>query len=86
MAKNNYKGPVILKNDTKNSTIFIKTLSRNVVITPNFLSLNLEVYNGTKFIKVLITSDMINHKLGEFVPTRKPFSFKKKKHGSKNKF
>jgi small subunit ribosomal protein S19 len=28
------------------------------------------VYNGRKFIPVLVTEDMIGHKFGEFSPTR----------------
>jgi small subunit ribosomal protein S19 len=28
------------------------------------------VHNGNKFIPVLVTDNMIGHKLGEFAPTR----------------
>lgn len=53
--------------------------TRNSCIIPQFVNLNIKVHNGKSFINLLITKDMIGHKLGEFVPTRKKFSFKKKK-------
>jgi ribosomal protein S19 len=37
-----------------------------------------EVYNGKSFSKIEITEDMVGFRLGEFSPTRRKFSFKKK--------
>jgi len=37
---------------------------------PQFVGLTFGVYNGHKFIPVLVTENMIGHKLGEFAPTR----------------
>jgi small subunit ribosomal protein S19 len=34
------------------------------------VGLTFEVHNGKNFIPVLVTEDMIGHKLGEFSPTR----------------
>ena len=48
----------------------IKTWSRRSTILPQFVGLTFGVYNGQKFVPVLITEDMIGHKLGEFSPTR----------------
>ena len=48
----------------------IKTWSRRSTILPQFVGLTFGVYNGRKFIPVLVTEDMIGHKLGEFSPTR----------------
>ena len=48
----------------------IKTWSRRSTILPQFVGLTFAVHNGHKFIPVLITEDMIGHKLGEFSPTR----------------
>jgi len=48
----------------------IKTWSRRSTILPQFVGLTFGVYNGKKHIPVLITEDMIGHKLGEFSPTR----------------
>jgi len=51
----------------------IKTWSRRSTILPQFVGLTFGVYNGRKFIPVLVTEDMIGHKLGEFSPTRTYF-------------
>jgi small subunit ribosomal protein S19 len=48
----------------------IKTWSRRSTILPQFVGLTFQVHNGKKFIPVMITEDMIGHKLGEFAPTR----------------
>ena len=48
----------------------IKTWSRRSTVLPQYVGLTFGVYNGHKFIPVLVTEDMIGHKLGEFSPTR----------------
>ena len=48
----------------------IKTWSRRSTILPQFVGVTFGVYNGHKHIPVLITEDMVGHKLGEFSPTR----------------
>ena len=48
----------------------IKTWSRRSTILPDFVGLTFGDYNGKKFIPVLVTENMIGHKLGEFSPTR----------------
>jgi len=48
----------------------IKTWSRRSTITPNFVGYTFAVHNGTKFIPVYVTENMVGHKLGEFSPTR----------------
>jgi len=48
----------------------IRTWSRRSTVLPQFVGLTFGVYNGHKFIPVLVTEDMIGHKLGEFSPTR----------------
>ena len=48
----------------------IKTWSRRSTILPQFVGLTFGVYNGRKFIPVLVTENMIGHKFGEFSPTR----------------
>ena len=52
----------------------IRTWSRGSTIFPQFVGLNFGVYNGHKFIPVLVTENMIGHKLGEFAPTRTFYS------------
>lgn len=48
----------------------IKTWSRRSTIIPEFVGMTIGVHNGRKFIPVLITENMVGHKLGEFSPTR----------------
>ncbi len=48
----------------------IKTWSRRSTISPDFVGHTLAVHNGSKFIPVFITENMVGHKLGEFAPTR----------------
>lgn len=48
----------------------IKMWSRRSTILPQFVGLTFGVYNGKKFIPVLVSENMIGHKFGEFSPTR----------------
>ena len=51
----------------------IRTWSRRSTILPQFVGLTFGVYNGQKFIPVLVTENMVGHKFGEFSPTRQFF-------------
>ena len=48
----------------------IKTWARRCTIIPEFVGFTFLVHNGKMFNKVLITEDMVGHKLGEFSLTR----------------
>lgn len=48
----------------------IKTWSRRSTILPEFVGYTFAVHNGKKFVPVMVTDNMIGHKLGEFSPTR----------------
>ncbi|HHV6111241.1 TPA: 30S ribosomal protein S19 [Staphylococcus aureus] len=48
----------------------IKTWSRRSTIFPNFIGHTFAVYDGRKHVPVYVTEDMVDHKLGEFAPTR----------------
>ena len=48
----------------------IKTWSRRSTIIPEFVGHTFLVHNGKIFNKVLISEDMVGHKLGEFSATR----------------
>ncbi len=48
----------------------IKTWARRCTIVPEFVGHTFLVHNGRMFHKVLVTEDMVGHKLGEFSPTR----------------
>ena len=78
MARSVWKGPfvdgyLLEKADKARSSSrneIIKTWSRRSTIMPQFVGLTFGVYNGRKFLPVLVTEDMVGHKFGEFSPTR----------------
>lgn len=49
----------------------IKTWARACQITPEMVGFTFGVHNGRTHIEVLVTEDMVGHRLGEFSPTRK---------------
>jgi small subunit ribosomal protein S19 len=78
VARSTWKGPFVdgylLKKaeksrDSKRNEI-IKIWSRRSTILPQFVGLTFGVYNGHKFLPVLVTENMVGHKFGEFSPTR----------------
>lgn len=78
MARSVKKGPFVAgyllkkaeKARSSGRNEVIKTWSRASTILPQFIGLTFGVYNGQKFIPVLVTDNMIGHKFGEFAPTR----------------
>jgi small subunit ribosomal protein S19 len=54
----------------KNDRRPIKTWSRRSTIFPEFVGLTIAVHNGRQHVPVLVSEDMVGHKLGEFAPTR----------------
>jgi len=48
----------------------INTWARACTIVPEFVGSTFMVHNGKAHLKVLVTEDMVGHKLGEFAPTR----------------
>ena len=48
----------------------IRTWSRRSMIVPDMVGLTIAVHNGRQHVPVLITENMVGHKLGEFAPTR----------------
>ena len=79
MARSLKKGPFvdghlmakISKVNESGKKEVIKTWSRRSTIYPEFIGHTFAVHNGKEFIPVYVTEDMVGHKLGEFVPTRK---------------
>ena len=53
-----------------NSKKPIKTWSRRSMILPDMIGLTIAVHNGRQHVPVLISDNMVGHKLGEFAPTR----------------
>ena len=48
----------------------VKTWARRSTIPPDFIGHTFLVHNGRQHISVYVTEDMVNHKLGEFAPSR----------------
>ncbi|MAX94926.1 MAG: 30S ribosomal protein S19 [Alphaproteobacteria bacterium] len=78
MARSVWKGPFVdgyllkkaeaARQSGRNE--IIKTWPRRSTILPQFVGLTFGVYNGQKFIPVLVSDQMIGHKFGEFSPSR----------------
>ncbi len=78
MARSIWKGPFVdsyllrkaEKGRASGRNDIIKTWSRRSTVMPQFVGLTFGVYNGRKFLPVLVTENMVGHKFGEFSPTR----------------
>jgi ribosomal protein S19 len=86
MSRIKWKGPYVknrLLIEVKRAKSILKKklkfISRNSVILPQFSGLTFFIYNGKSFVAIKITDEMVGHKIGEFVNTRKQFTYKKKK-------
>jgi small subunit ribosomal protein S19 len=53
-----------------NDRRIIKTWSRRSTVIPEMVGHTIAVHNGTKFIPVFVSENMVGHKLGEFAMTR----------------
>jgi small subunit ribosomal protein S19 len=53
-----------------NSKRPIKTWSRRSTVIPEMVGLTIAVHNGRQHIPILVSENMVGHKLGEFAPTR----------------
>lgn len=49
----------------------IKTWARRSQIAPEFVGFTFGVHNGRQHVEVLVSEDMVGHRLGEFSPTKK---------------
>lgn len=56
----------------------IKTWARASQISPEMVGFTFGVHNGREHLPVLVTEEMVGHRLGEFSPTRKFY-----RHGGK---
>lgn len=78
MARSVWKGPFVdefllrkaEKARASGRNDVIKIWSRRSTILPQFVGLTFGVYNGQKFIPVLVSENMVGHRFGEFSPTR----------------
>ncbi len=58
------------KMEATNKKDQIKTWARACTIVPEFVGHTFMVHNGKIHMRVLVTEEMVGHKLGEFAPTR----------------
>lgn len=87
MSRSLKKGPFVdfklakkVANLTPDDRTVIKTWARASTISPEMVGRNFAVHNGKLHIPVLVSENMVGHKLGEFSPTRKF-----RKHGGKDR-
>lgn len=78
MARSLKKGPYVdvkllkkVKDKKPASAGVIKTWARRSQIAPEFVGFTFGVHNGKQHIDVLVTEDMVGHRLGEFSPSKK---------------
>ena len=78
MGRSTKKGPYVdekvymkvQKQIESGSKAPIRTWARACTIIPEFVGFTFEVHNGKMFHKVMVSEDMVGHKLGEFSLTR----------------
>jgi small subunit ribosomal protein S19 len=77
LKKGPYCSPKLLKKINKvrqeaggRGRVVIQTRSRRSTVLPEFVGATMMVHNGKTFVAVLVSENMVGHKLGEFAPTR----------------
>jgi small subunit ribosomal protein S19 len=78
MSRSTKKGPYVDPKLMKKVTVIqaagsrkvIRTWARASMIMPEMLGLTIAVHDGRRFVPILITENMVGHRLGEFAPTR----------------
>ena len=78
MSRSTKKGPYVEANLAKRvessrrgtARVVIKTWARASTIMPDMVGLTIAVHDGRRHVPVLITENMVGHRLGEFAPTR----------------
>jgi small subunit ribosomal protein S19 len=78
MARSLKKGPYVdekllkkIEGQKPQTAGVIKTWSRRSQIAPEMVGFKFGVHNGKNHIEVLVSEDMVGHRLGEFSPTKK---------------
>ena len=78
MARSLKKGPYVdekllkkIEGKKPSETGVVKTWSRRSQIAPEMVGFTFGVHNGRAHLEVLVTEDMVGHRLGEFSQTRK---------------
>jgi len=78
MSRSLKKGPYVdprlikkIEGKKPNDVGVIRTWSHACVIAPEMVGFKFGVHNGRTHIEVLVSEDMVGHRLGEFSQTRK---------------
>jgi small subunit ribosomal protein S19 len=78
MSRSLYKGPYVdekllkkIAGKKPGESAAIKTWARRSVIAPEMVGFTFGVHNGKDHVDVLVSEEMVGHKLGEFSPTKK---------------
>lgn len=78
MARSLKKGPYVderllgkLEGKKPGASDVIKTWARRSQISPEMVGFTFGVHNGREHTAVLVTEEMVGHRLGEFSPTKK---------------
>ena len=78
MSRSTKKGPYVDPKLMKKVGVVRQTGSRSVIrtwarasmIMPEMVGLTIAIHDGRRFIPILMTENMVGHRLGEFAPTR----------------
>ena len=62
----------LLERIKENPKGFFKTKSRDLIVIPELVGISIGVHSGKEYVRLEIKPEMVGHRLGEFVPTRKP--------------
>ena len=78
MARSLKKGPYVdekllkkIEGKKPQTAEVIRTWARRSSIAPEMVGFTFGVYNGRTHLEVLVSEDMVGHRLGEFSPTKK---------------
>ncbi len=78
MSRSLKKGPYVdekllkkIEGKKPQTTEVIKTWARRSQIAPEMVGFKFGVHNGKQHVEVLVSEDMVGHRLGEFSPTKK---------------
>lgn len=92
MSRSLYKGVylssnilTLLQTGKLESVREITTRDRSITIIPQLIGKKLFIYNGKEYFSILVSAEMVGHKFGEFVGTRKRAVYKKKTVKKKGK-
>ncbi len=85
MSRSIHKGPYInpkllkkIEGKKPQEAGVVRTWARSSTVSPEMVGFTFGVHNGREHLPVLVSEEMVGHRLGEFAPTRK-FT----KHGGK---